>query len=276
MTGAVVVAAGLLMVLCGLIGLRRYRIRARWRSVQRLTRPRPAMAVPRRARRLPTAGPVAADGVAATPGRAVVVAALVASTLGGFGLGLGLGGPLVGVILAAYAVTGTVMGGRLRRRGAQSRARAEAVDAVAALAADLRAGLSMPAALAAFEPVLARAGATGGDAATVVARVGTAAAVAQSSGAPLADVMERLDLHLRTAERARSAAAAQAAGARASAVLLAAMPAAGLGLGVLIGVDPWRALTGTPLGSLALATAAVLQLGGLAWSARLARVDVPS
>ena len=52
-------------------------------------------------------------------------------------------------------------------------------------------------------------------------RVAAAVAVAESSGAPLADVLDRLDNHLRAVDRARATAAAQAAGARVSALLLA-------------------------------------------------------
>jgi tight adherence protein B len=52
------------------------------------------------------------------------------------------------------------------------------------------------------------------------------------------------------------------------------MPAAGIGLGAAIGVDPVRVLLHTTPGGVALCSAVALQLGGLAWTARLARVGV--
>ncbi len=89
------------------------------------------------------------------------------------------------------------------------------------------AGLPVSVALAASAPSLQ--GDTAGSGAVGVARrVAEAIDVAQTSGAPLADVLDRLDAHLRTVDRANAAAMAQAAGARASAVLLAVMPVAGI------------------------------------------------
>jgi tight adherence protein B len=104
----------------------------------------------------------------------------------------------------------------------------------------------------------------------VVRRVVAAMALAQACGAPLADVLDRLDAHLRAVDRTRSVASSQAAGARVSAGLLAAMPVAGVGLGAVVGVDAWEVLLRTPAGALALFLAVALQLGGLAWAARLA------
>jgi tight adherence protein B len=108
----------------------------------------------------------------------------------------------------------------------------------------------------------------------VVERIVAAIVLADVSGAPLADLLERLDAHLRAVDRARSVANSQAAGARASAALLGAMPVAGAGLGVVIGVDAVHVLLHTPLGAAALGLAVTLQLGGLAWTARLARAEV--
>ena len=123
---------------------------------------------------------------------------------------------------------GPLVAAAARRR---PRAGAAAVDAVAGLAAELRAGLPVASALAAAGPALRPPQAVGEAARRVGERVGTAVAVAESSGAPLADVLDRLDHHLRAVDRARAAAEAQAAGARVSALLLAGLPVAGVGLG---------------------------------------------
>jgi tight adherence protein B len=108
----------------------------------------------------------------------------------------------------------------------------------------------------------------------VVRRVDAAVILAQTSGAPLADLLDRLDAHLRAGQRARAIAHAQAAGARASAAILAALPFAGIGLGVAIGADPWHVLLHTAAGGIALSAAVALQLAGLGWTARLARIEV--
>ncbi|MCI0687652.1 MAG: hypothetical protein L0Y54_10510, partial [Sporichthyaceae bacterium] len=82
------------------------------------------------------------------------------------------------------------------------------------------------------------------------------------------------DTHLRATDRVRALADTQAAGARASAAILAAMPAAGVGLGAAVGVDPVGVLLHTTPGGVALCSAVALQLGGLAWTARLTRVEL--
>jgi tight adherence protein B len=187
-------------------------------------------------------------------------------------------GPVAATALGAYGAAGVVVMRRHAQRRAGARAHGVATDAVVALAADLRAGVPQSQALLAVDSALRRAAdlllPAPAEALLVARRVASAAAVSQASGAPLVDVLERLDLHLRAIDRARALAETQAAGARASAALLAAMPAAGVGLGATIGVDPVRVLLHTTLGGGALCLAVALQLSGLAWTARLARVEV--
>jgi tight adherence protein B len=199
------------------------------------------------------------------------VTALVAAVAG---LGLLLGGPVAGAVAAAYAGTAVVLAaGRVRAR-AESRGRARAIDAVAALAADLRAGVPVGPALADAAEGLAPSSTGRSGAEPIRRRVAAAVELAELSGAPLADVLDRLDADLRAADRMRAAAAAQAAGARASAWLLAAMPVAGVLLGYAVGTDPVQVLLHTPLGAACAVAAVLLQVGGLAWSNRLARVEV--
>ncbi len=201
--------------------------------------------------------------------------------LGG-GLGLGVGyaaaGSVAATVFGAYGAAGIAV---LRRRAEhRSRARAHqtASDAVAALAADLRAGMAHDEALLAADSLMRQASEMllPAPSAPMPAgrRLASAVAVSRASGAPLADLLERLDAHLRAMDRTRALAETQAAGARASAVLLATMPVAGVVLGAAIGVDPVHVLLHTTPGSVALCSAVALQLGGLAWTARLARVEV--
>lgn len=192
----------------------------------------------------------------------------------GAAVGLVLGGPVAGIVLAAYAMAGVVLWRRRATKRDEAQSRVGAVDAVAALAAELRAGVAIGPALAAVRASIDGPDVVGADARMVKERLESAVELAETSGAPLADVLDRLDTHLRAAERARATAEAQAAGALASAGLLAVMPVAGAGLGVLVGLDPAQVLLRTPLGAACLCGAVLLQLAGLAWSARLSRVEV--
>jgi len=209
----------------------------------------------------------------------------VAAAVVGLCAGLGLAGPAAGLALALYAGTAFVLLRAAARRRSQARARRLATDAVVGLAADLRAGVPVASALSTAASTLARAQATvlpdrpkatTPEIDRVASLIDAAASLSHASGAPLADVLDRLDAHLRAIERMRAAANAQAAGSHASAGLLAAMPIAGLGVGVLMGVDPWRVLLHTATGSGVLIAAIALQLAGIAWTVRLSRVEVPS
>jgi tight adherence protein B len=183
-----------------------------------------------------------------------------------------------GVALAAGPVAAVCAGGYgaaalfawRRRAGARLAAarRARRLDEVGALAADLRAGLP---------PALAGRPATdedaGGPSDRLAELTSAARRLADRTGAPLADLLDRIEADARAADRARVAAAAQAAGARATAMLLAGLPAAGIGLGYAMGADPLQVLLHTPLGGACAVTAMGLQLGGLAWSQRLVRIE---
>ena len=177
--------------------------------------------------------------------------------------GLAAGGPVAAVALGAYAGAGVHAAARIALRRDRDERRRRALDAVAWFAADLRAG--------------ARPDAVGDPAwagvPDVARRVAAATGLADRTGAPLADVLDRLDADLRAAERTRLAAHAQAAGARASALILAVLPVVGLGMGYAMGADPLEVLLRTRLGAACALAALGLQLGGLAWSARLVRIE---
>jgi tight adherence protein B len=174
-------------------------------------------------------------------------------------------GLLAGLVVGVYGVVAT--GCWLRRRQGRDavRVRAQALDALAALAADLRAGLP---------PSAAREAAPLIDAVPLIRdRVATAIRVADRTGAPLADLLDRLEVDLRGLDRVRLTAAAHAAGTRATAGLLAVLPLAGIGVGYGMGADPLHVLLHTPVGAGCVLAALLLQLAGLGWTARLTRLD---
>lgn len=195
---------------------------------------------------------------------------LLASAIAGTAVGGLTAGPVAAAAAGIYAPIIARAWRERQRRLAEDRALGEALDAVTMLAADLRAGSVPATALGASMPVISE---------TVgypsVHRVGTrltaALHVADSLGAPLADVLDRLDGDLRATRRAHALARAQTAGAQATTLLLAALPAAGVALGYSIGADPLRVLLRTPLGAACLAAAITLHLAGLYWSERLRR-----
>jgi tight adherence protein B len=93
--------------------------------------------------------------------------------------------------------------------------------------------------------------------------------LAERTGAPAADLVERIEADARAADRAAASASAQAAGAQATALLLAGLPAAGIGLGVMMGANPVEVLLHTPLGAACALGALMLQGAGLLWADRL-------
>ncbi len=188
--------------------------------------------------------------------RRPVLASIVAVAAGA----LLVGGPVAAVVGAVYAALG---GRALLRRAAGRRAAAErsaALDDLAALAADLRAGLVATA--PERMPV--------GSLSRIAERTGSVWRLAERTGAPAADLVERIEADARTAERAAASATAQAAGAQATALLLAGLPIGGIGLGVAIGADPVRVLFHTPVGAACAIVAVLLQSAGLLWADRLA------
>ncbi|MFF0823772.1 hypothetical protein ACFYUR_25670 [Micromonospora haikouensis] len=173
-----------------------------------------------------------------------------------------LAGPVAAVVVGAYGAL--AVRGLLRRRLARQAqlARRRSLDQLCALAADLRAGV----------PVLTAAASLPVDpaAADRLGRLARAAVqLADRTGAPLADLLERIEADARATDRGLAAAAAQAAGSRATAWLLAALPLGGIGLGYGVGVDPVAVLLHTPVGGGCAVVAVVLQLAGLFWAERL-------
>ncbi|MFI7602781.1 type II secretion system F family protein [Actinoplanes sp. NPDC049681] len=187
--------------------------------------------------------------VVRSPRRLVVVSGTSAVLVGAF-----LGGPVAALIALAYAMLGARALNRRAARRQSAEGRARDLDELSALAADLRAGLPR-----ATAPIGGRLG-------ELTAAAGQ---LAERTGAPTADLIERIEADARAADRAAANAAAQAAGAQATAVLLAALPIGGIALGYGIGVDPLHVLLHTPAGAACAIGAVVLQVAGLLWADRL-------
>ncbi|MEV5822976.1 hypothetical protein AB0L22_27840 [Micromonospora haikouensis] len=195
--------------------------------------------------------------LSASPRRAPLVGGVAGAASGAV-----LAGPVAAVVVGAYGAL--AVRGLLRRRLVRQAqlARRRSLDQLCALAADLRAGV----------PVLTAAASLPVDpaAADRLGRLARAAVqLADRTGAPLADLLERIEADARATDRGLAAAAAQAAGSRATAWLLAALPLGGIGLGYGVGVDPVAVLLHTPVGGGCAVAAVVLQLAGLFWAERL-------
>lgn len=234
-------------------------------------RGRPALSMPR----LPSWRDLLADQ---RPGRPIAMATAAAG-----GLGWLAGGSVTALVGAVYGALGARAATRAvcSRRHAETRARQ--LDDLSALAADLRAGLPPAGVIGADGGALGEelgAGPAAGEPLPVppggptrerqiVDLTGAVWRLAERTGAPAADLVERIERDARAQDRARASAAAQAAGAQATALLLAALPLGGIALGYAIGADPLRILLHTPLGAACATGAVLLQSGGLLWAERL-------
>jgi tight adherence protein B len=182
-------------------------------------------------------------------------------------------GPVAALVAGVYAGGAIAVVASVRRSRARTRAAAVALDLVAAIAADLRAGADPAIAMAAHLPAVR---ATGRPGQILADRISAASRVAETVGARLADLLERLEADARALGAAQARAEAQAAGAQATAWLLAALPIAGLALGFGIGVNPVHVLFHTKPGAACAVAALGFQVAGLAWTGRLAASIVDS
>lgn len=176
----------------------------------------------------------------------------------------------------------------LRRPTAEAaRRRAAELDWLDALAAELAAGgdpvwaLARVPASAAVVPRAAAAAAAGADVvpalrgdatrSPTIAAVAACWEVAAETGAGLAASLAVLADAGRETERVRGELEAGLAEPRATAVVLACLPAVGLALGAMLGAEPLPWLVGTAPGRAVLAGGLALEVVGVAWSWRIAR-----
>ncbi|GAA2510249.1 hypothetical protein GCM10010201_01100 [Pilimelia columellifera subsp. columellifera] len=172
-------------------------------------------------------------------------------------------GPVAAVITVSYCSLAAAALRRQRRERHTRERRRRELDEVGALAADLRAGVP-PAAVMSAAPRAAS---------DLPGRVGAALSLAETTGAPLADLVERIAADARAASRARTAVEAQTASAQATAWLLAGLPLGGVAIGYGIGAHPLTLLLHTPLGAGCALAAVGLQAVGIAWSQRITDAD---
>ena len=175
-----------------------------------------------------------------------------------------------------------------RRRRAQMRAAVR--ESLAEVVADVRAGQPPERALtralsdrdAALAPRTLAAARWGGDivgalrddsraaAQPLLASAAACWSVAATQGAGLADALDRLVAQDRRAEEVRRQLEAHLAAPKATARMLALLPAFGLVLGIAVGGDPLGWLLGTPLGVACLVLGLLLIALGLLWATRIA------
>ncbi len=203
----------------------------------------------------------------------------------------------VALLLGAAAATGLATVQRRRRATRDERERTRAVEACTALAHELRAGRTQAEALA-VAAALAEGGSQaalraadaavrlGGDVpalllqprATAVPEVlrGLAACwqVCGHAGSGLSAAVDRLADALRARRAQERSVEAALAGAHATAVLLALLPLAGVGLGAALGARPLHVLLHTPLGVACLALGLALEFVGMWWTRRIVAAAV--
>ncbi|MEU7840318.1 hypothetical protein AB0B39_05025 [Micromonospora sp. NPDC049114] len=193
-----------------------------------------------------------------SPRRVLLLVGLV-----GAGVGAVSAGPVAAVAVAGYGTLAVRALLRWRAGRHADLVRRRGLDLLCGLAADLRAGLPVP-------PTLEIAAVEGTGRADRLRELTSAAVrLADRTGAPLAELIERIEADARATDRGLAAAAAQAAGARATAWLLAALPVGGIALGYGIGVDPLAVLLHSTVGGVCAVIAVALQIVGLFWAERL-------
>jgi Flp pilus assembly protein TadB len=195
------------------------------------------------------------------PGRQPRLAGPVAVCVAALAAGVAAG-PVAALLALAYAGLAAIVVTRSRTASRARRRRMATLDAIADAAAALRAGCGVPAVSVEDE--------------TIERQVAAALVIARDTGAPLAELLERIEEQHRAAARLATRAAAEAAGARATAFLLLVLPAGGVALGHLIGVRALPVLLGTAVGGACALGAVLLQLAGLAWVARIAAHREPA
>lgn len=218
--------------------------------------------------------------LAAVVATAVVVVILVA-------------GPAAALLAAAGLCLVLRSRGLSRRRAVAEQERRNAVEVCTALAAELRAGRPPLAALEAAGDVAVGGCADalrqvvvtarlGGDvhralaglpddapSASVLRRLAACWQVSARTGGRLAAAVDRLADGLRAEQRQRRDVAAQLAGPRATARLLAVLPVAGIAMAAALGAAPGHVLLHTPIGIGCLFAGVVLDVAGVVWTNRL-------
>lgn len=220
----------------------------------------------------------------AVTGLALVCCVTVAAVAGGT--------PPTVLVLAGVVAAGMLRASRRRvGRLAQARRDADVVRLCFAVAAELRAGRTSAAALAAaagqlqaLGPGVAAAARAVGHGALPHEELAALAGVAPCprllplasiweagavTGARVAEVLERVGRALAQDDEAAAELGALSAGPRATTWVLCLLPVAGIALGTAVGASPLRVLLHTTLGVVLVAAAALLDLCGVLWVRRI-------
>jgi tight adherence protein B len=115
------------------------------------------------------------------------------------------------------------------------------------------------------------AAAPGGSAGRAWRAIATGVALAERTGAPLADVLGRLAACLRDMAASERDVTAALTGPQLSSRLVLALPAVGIAFGFALGFDPLGVLLGTPVGLACAAAGGALFGLGILWTRRLVR-----
>ncbi|WP_238783488.1 type II secretion system F family protein [Streptomyces monomycini] len=164
------------------------------------------------------------------------------------------------VIELCEAVAGELRAGRQPGQALTAVGAAGFGEAGAAVEAAARFGGDVPAALRAAARLPGAEGLAG---------VAACWQVAVDGGAGPAAGLERIATALRAERDRRDDLRAQLAGPRATALMLALLPAGGLAMGSALGADPLRVLLHTPAGWVCLLVGGLLEWCGIAWTARI-------
>lgn len=193
---------------------------------------------------------------------------------------------LVTVAVTLAAMTGLWVLNDRREQGQRAREREVIADFLGHMLADLRAGATIAHAChhaASRVPTssppdvriaITRADAyvrRGGSGATAfldaeaeeLRRLGNVWALAENHGIPLATLLEKARDRIDTAQRHRAATQSSLAGPQSTALVLAVLPVAGIGMGMLMGANPVKFLTTTSLGGVLLLVGTALTCTGI-------------
>lgn len=206
------------------------------------------------------------------------------------GTGALLGGVALGIAAAAIAATVAALVSSTLARRRDARRRRGLLTAVRLLVAELEAGSRPGSALAAAAAVVAAAdhaaafaaaassAAAGGEVADVLLGSGAdleplahAWRLGARSGAPMADVLDRVAADLADHEQQQRAVAVALAGPQSSGALLAVLPVVGITLGAAMGVRPLAFLLTAPDGRVLCCIGVLLDAAGVLWTQRLVR-----
>jgi tight adherence protein B len=262
-------------------------VRGRLAGAHRAGRPRAASG----SVRLGSRGAHRCRGPRGRSGRRSGLAALLGCLAGVVGAGVAVVGAGVALAVAAAAagLTSAVVVRAARARRESSASDQALLGAVRLLVAELEAGSRADAALdaaalasrrhAPFFTAAAQAARDGDDVGACLLAcdepdlipLGHAWRVASVAGAPVAHVLARVGDDIEARDQQRRTVTTALAGPRSSALLLAGLPALGVGLGAAMGARPLAFLFGTAAGKALCCAGVVLDSAGVLWTARLMR-----